>query len=59
MMTKYCVPYLMNSEAPSLVNIVSTRALMSEQDSEPYSASKGGLLAITHSLAISLGPKIR
>ncbi|MFW6120163.1 MAG: SDR family oxidoreductase, partial [Petrotogales bacterium] len=42
-----------------IINIASTRALMSEPDSEPYSAAKGGLLALTHSLAVSLGPWVR
>jgi len=32
---------------------------MSEPDTESYSASKGGLVALTHSLAVSLGPDIR
>lgn len=40
----------------SIVNIASTRALMSEPNSEAYAASKGGLLALTHALALSLGP---
>jgi len=39
-----------------IINIASTRALMSEPNTEPYSASKGGLVALTHSLAISLAP---
>lgn len=39
-----------------IINIASTRALMSEPGTEPYSASKGGILALTHSLAVSLGP---
>ncbi len=44
----------------SIVNIASTRALMSEPDTFPYSASKGGILSLTHSLAVSLGEyKIR
>jgi hypothetical protein len=43
----------------SIVTIGSTRALMSEPNTESYSASKGGLLALTHALAISLGPDIR
>ena len=43
----------------AIINIASTRALMSEPDTFAYSASKGGLLALTHSLAISLGPIIR
>ena len=37
------------------MNIASTRALMSERDTFPYSASKGGIISLTHSLAISLG----
>lgn len=41
----------------AMVNIASTRALMSEPDTEPYSASKGGVVALTHSLAMSLGPR--
>ncbi|MCF0069030.1 SDR family oxidoreductase [Dyadobacter sp. CY261] len=40
----------------SIVNIASTRALMSEPNTEAYAASKGGILALTHALAISLGP---
>ncbi len=59
MMAKYCAPYLSEGEQGNIINIVSTRALMSEADTEPYSASKGGLLALTHSLAVSLGPSIR
>jgi NAD(P)-dependent dehydrogenase (short-subunit alcohol dehydrogenase family) len=43
----------------SLVTIASTRALMSEPHCEAYAASKGGLLALTHALAISLGPDVR
>ncbi len=43
----------------SIVNIASTRALQSEPETEPYSASKGGVVALTHALAMSLGPKVR
>lgn len=43
----------------AIVNIASTRALMSEPNTEAYSASKGGVVSLTHSLAISLGPEIR
>ena len=43
----------------SIVNISSTRALMSEPDTEPYSASKGGILALTHSLAVTLSGRVR
>lgn len=37
----------------SIVNIASTRALMSEPNTEAYSASKGGIVALTHALATS------
>ena len=37
----------------SIINIASTRALMSEANSEAYAASKGGILALTHAMAAS------
>jgi NAD(P)-dependent dehydrogenase (short-subunit alcohol dehydrogenase family) len=40
----------------AFVSIASTRAKMSEPDTEAYSASKGGLVALTHALAMSLAP---
>ncbi|RUS47115.1 SDR family NAD(P)-dependent oxidoreductase [Cohnella sp. AR92] len=40
----------------AIVNIASTRAVQSEPNSEAYAASKGGILSITHALALSLGP---
>lgn len=44
----------------AVVNIASTRALMSEPNTLiAYSASKGGLLALTHALAAALGPAVR
>jgi hypothetical protein len=43
----------------SVVTIASTRARQSEPDTESYSASKGGLVALTHALALSLGPDVR
>lgn len=57
LMTRAAIPLLV--ECSSIVNMVSTRAFMSEPDSEAYAASKGGLVALTHALAISLGPKVR
>lgn len=47
-----------NQEVPNkfgrIVNICSTRYLMSEPGSEGYAASKGGIYSLTHALAISL-----
>jgi NAD(P)-dependent dehydrogenase (short-subunit alcohol dehydrogenase family) len=39
----------------AIVNIASTRAYMSEAGTEAYTASKGGIVALTHGMAISLG----
>jgi len=57
--TKHAVPRLRRREGASIVNMASTRALQSEPDCEAYAASKGGMVALTHALAISLGPRIR
>jgi NAD(P)-dependent dehydrogenase (short-subunit alcohol dehydrogenase family) len=47
--------YMKNQESGgSIVNIASTRAVMSEPNSEAYAATKGGIVAITHALATSL-----
>lgn len=43
----------------AMVLIGSTRAHQSEPHGEAYAASKGGLLALTHALAVSLGPAVR
>jgi len=40
----------------SIITIASTRAHMSEPDTEVYAASKGAIVALTHSLAVSLAP---
>jgi NAD(P)-dependent dehydrogenase (short-subunit alcohol dehydrogenase family) len=40
----------------AIVNIASTRAFMSEPGTEAYTASKGGIVALTHGMAVSLGP---
>lgn len=57
---KHVIPHMRAAGGGAIVNIASTRALMSEPNTESYSASKGGLLALTHALAVSLGAyKIR
>ena len=50
---------LLRAAKGSVVAIASSRARMSEPNTESYSASKGGMVALTHALAISLGPDIR
>jgi NAD(P)-dependent dehydrogenase (short-subunit alcohol dehydrogenase family) len=50
---------LLRAAKGAVVTIASTRAHMSEPHTEAYAASKGGLVALTHALAISLGPDVR
>jgi NAD(P)-dependent dehydrogenase (short-subunit alcohol dehydrogenase family) len=55
---KHAAPHLA-AQNGAIVNISSTRAIMSELNTEAYSASKAGLLGLTHALAMSLGPAVR
>lgn len=58
LVSRHCLPLLRESGG-AIVNIASTRALQSEVNTEAYAASKGGLVALTHAMAVSLGPEIR
>jgi NAD(P)-dependent dehydrogenase (short-subunit alcohol dehydrogenase family) len=58
LMAKHAAPHL-ERRTGAIVNIASTRALQSEPHTEAYSASKGGLVALTHALAISFAHRIR
>lgn len=56
--SKYAAPHL-RAVGGAIVNIASTRGLMSEPGGEAYASSKGGIIALTHALAVSLGPAVR
>ena len=56
-LSKLFVPYF--NEGSCIINISSSRDRMSQPQTESYTAAKGGIAALTHALAISLGPKIR
>ncbi len=56
-LAKLFLPYF--SEGASIVNISSSRDRMSQPQTESYTAAKGGISALTHALAVSLGPKVR
>ena len=43
----------------SIVNIASTRAFQSHPDTEAYTAAKGGIIALSHAMAVSLSGKAR
>ena len=56
-LTKLFAPYF--NDGASVVNISSSRDRMSQPQTESYTAAKGGIAALTHALAVSLGPKVR
>jgi len=51
------LPYF--GEGASIINISSSRDRMSQPNTESYTAAKGGIAALTHSLAVSLAGKVR
>ena len=57
MLVKLFQPHF--SPDAAIVNISSTRRYMSQQDTESYTAAKGGISALTHALAVSLAGKVR
>ncbi|MFO7855105.1 MAG: SDR family oxidoreductase [Paracoccaceae bacterium] len=57
--TRAAIPLLRRATGAAIVNMASTRAFQSEPDCEAYAAAKGGIVALTHALAVSLGPAIR
>ena len=56
-LTKLLTPYF--AEGASIVNISSSRDRMSQPETESYTAAKGGIAALTHALAVTLGGKVR
>ena len=56
-LSKLFLPYF--SEGASIINISSSRDRMSQPNTESYTASKGGISALTHALAVSLSGKVR
>ena len=57
LLTRLAAAEMKKTGGGSVVNIASTRAIMSEKNSEAYAASKGGLLALTHAMALSFADK--
>lgn len=56
-LSKLFMPYF--NDGASIVNISSSRDRMSQEQTESYTAAKGGIHALTHALAVSLRGKVR
>ena len=56
-LSKLFAPYF--APGASIINISSSRDRMSQPQSESYTAAKGGIAALTHSLAVSFAGRVR
>jgi len=56
-LTKLLLPHF--APGASIVNIASTRAFMSQPETESYSAAKGGIAALTHAMSATLSGRVR
>ncbi len=56
-LTKLFAPHF--APGAAIVNISSSRDRMSQPQTESYTAAKGGISALTHALAVSLGGRVR
>ena len=57
MLTKLFIQHF--SDNASIVNISSTRYLLSQANTESYTAAKGGIVSLTHAMAVTLKGKAR
>jgi len=51
------LPYIRESKNPRIVNIASTEGLGATKFGSPYTAAKHGVIGLTRSLAVELGPE--
>jgi NAD(P)-dependent dehydrogenase (short-subunit alcohol dehydrogenase family) len=59
LMAKHAVPHLVGSGAGAVVNVASVQAFAAQRGVAAYSASKGGLVALTRAMAIDHAPVVR
>ncbi len=56
-LSRLCKEELIKNQG-RIINIASSRAFQSEPDTEAYASAKGGIVALTHALAVSLSPNV-
>lgn len=52
LLSKYAIPYLINGGGGSVINMASMCGLVASPNQAPYSAAKGGVVALTRQMAI-------
>lgn len=58
-MARFALPHLRNGETPAIVNVASVQAFAAQRGVAAYSASKGGLVALTRAMAVDCAPTVR
>ncbi|GAC1409695.1 MAG: glucose 1-dehydrogenase [Actinomycetota bacterium] len=59
LMAKHAMPHLIESGAGSIVNVASVQAFAAQHGVVAYSASKGGVVAMTTAIAVDHAPVVR
>ena len=60
LVAKYCIPEILKRGGGSIVNVASVQGLQSQPNVAAYSASKGGIIAMTRTMALDhAGDNIR
>ena len=55
LVSRHCVPYMMTRGGGSIVNTASVQGLATQRKVASYAAAKGGIIALTKSMAVDLG----
>ena len=58
-MSKHAMPHLLASGAGAVVNVASVQAFAAQHGVAAYSASKGGIVALTKAMAVDHAPRVR
>lgn len=59
LMAKHCVPHINTAGGGAIVNVASVQAFAAQRGVAAYSASKGGVIALTRAMAVDHAPDIR
>ena len=55
LVSRHCIPYMMKRGGGSIVNTASVQGLATQRKVASYAAAKGGIIALTKSMAVDLG----
>src|SRR6266849_1689095 len=55
--TKYAIPEMIRNGGGSIINTASIAALIGSESAHAYTASKGGMIALSRALAVEFGPR--